>query len=60
MSLITEQFTKDSGPRKVSVMARVFKSGRTVASMRVTGKTIWPTVEADLSTLMATSTKESG
>ena len=60
MSLITEQFTKVSGPRKASVMVREFKSGRTVASMRATGRTTWPTAEVDSFILMVTSMKESG
>jgi|688.fasta_scaffold2701661_2 hypothetical protein len=45
MSLITEQFIKDNGPKRASVTAKVFKFGKTGANMRVTGAMIWQMVE---------------
>jgi hypothetical protein len=42
MSLIMEPFIKANGQKKDFVTVGVSKSGRTVASMRATGKTIWP------------------
>ena len=55
-----EQFTKASGPKKGLDMERVSKSGRTEASMRVTGKMIWLMEEADLFILTEMSMKENG